>query len=112
MFKQVLMGLSALVLVGAGYTTVMAAEESCGCGGNEKVVLAEAASTAPAEKVDMKNTKCIVMTDDDADATKSVEYKGKLYHVCCNKCVKAFNKDPEKYVKAFEKDPASYGVKK
>jgi YHS domain-containing protein len=90
----------------------MAAEDGGCCGQDAKVVLADASTTAPAAKVDVKNTKCLVMSDDDVDEKKTVEYKGKVYHFCCGKCVKAFNKDPEKYVKAFEKDPAAYGVEK
>jgi YHS domain-containing protein len=126
MFKKIFMGISALMLVGAGYTAVIAAdgpaadEVGVGCPGcksteSEKtVVTADAAATAPAaEKVDVKNTKCLVMKGDDVeDSKETVEYQGKVYHLCCSKCAKKFNKDPEKYVKAFEADPAAYGVKK
>jgi YHS domain-containing protein len=68
-----------------------------------------APSTAPAAKIDVGNTKCIVRGEDAGSDT--VEYQGKLYHICCSSCVGAFNKNPEKYVKALEADPAKFGVK-
>jgi YHS domain-containing protein len=121
MFKQMLMGLCALTFVGAGYTAVIAGngdtpgeERVGGCGSCAPAVTEDASvvlltETAPA-KTDVKNTKCIVMPEDDVgDAT--VEHKGKVYHLCCKGCVKKFNKDPEKYVKAFDADPSKFGVK-
>jgi|GEM_PF-652209 len=74
---------------------------------------AAGATDAPkVEVIDVGNTKCLLMPDDNVDATKFVVYQGKKYHFCCGGCVKKFNKDPEKYVKAFEADPAKYGVTK
>ena len=63
-----------------------------------------------ARAVDIGNTKCIVSGDDVS--TNTVEYQGKLYHLCCSDCLADFKKDPAKYVKALEADPAKYGVKK
>jgi YHS domain-containing protein len=60
--------------------------------------------------VDIGNTKCIVSADEVSNTT--VEYEGKLYHLCCSDCLADFKKDPAKYVKALEADPAKYGVKK
>jgi len=61
---------------------------------------------------DSGNTKCLMMPEDDITDGVTAEYKGVTYHFCCKSCVKAFNKNPEKYVKAFEADPAKFGVKK
>ncbi|MBF0330518.1 MAG: TRASH domain-containing protein [Candidatus Omnitrophica bacterium] len=36
----------------------------------------------------------------EATAVK-VEYKGKVYNVCCNNCKAAFLKDPEAAIKKF-----------
>lgn len=41
---------------------------------------------------------CIV-TKEEADPALSMEYKGKVYHFCCKKCVKKFKENPEKYIK-------------
>jgi len=73
------------------------------------------AATAPASKaVDVGNTKCLVSGDaiGSMGGGKSVEYKGKIYHFCCDDCPPVFNKDPDKYVKLLEADPAKYGVPK
>jgi YHS domain-containing protein len=40
------------------------------------------------------------------DAHK-MEYKGKVYNLCCPMCVEEFNKDPEKYVKIAEEEVAA-----
>ena len=64
-------------------------------------------------KTDVKNTKCIVMSQDDVGTSKNlVEFKGNVYHICCDSCVATFNKDPEKYVKALEADPEKFGLEK
>lgn len=75
-------------------------------------VAATPSATAPASKAaDAKNTQCVVMPEDPV-GSKSVEYKGVSYKLCCEGCIESFNKDPEKYVKAFNANPAKYGVKK
>ncbi len=43
------------------------------------------------------NTKCPV-SGEDIDPSKTVVYKGQTIAFCCPDCIKAFNKDPEKYV--------------
>ena len=73
------------------------------------------AMTAPASKaVDVGNTKCLVSGDaiGSMGGGKTVEYKGKIYHFCCEDCPPVFNKDPDKFVKLLEADPAKYGVPK
>ncbi len=77
-------------------------------------VMAESPATAPSTQAEIKdagNTKCLVMPDDEAGDV-FVIYKNVKYHLCCKSCVKAFNKNPEKYVKKFEEDPAKFGAKK
>jgi len=45
---------------------------------------------------------CIVTGDDlDADATVKV-YKGQEIKLCCKKCIKKFDADPEKYLKEID----------
>ena len=63
-------------------------------------------------KVDVKNTKCIVMEDSIGSSKNYVEYKGSVYRICCSDCVATFNKNPEKYVKALESEPLKFGVAK
>jgi len=61
-------------------------------------------------KIDIKNTKCLVSGDDIGASTLLAEYKGKVYHLCCDDCVEPFNKDPEKYVRDFDANPAKFGA--
>lgn len=35
---------------------------------------------------------------------KYVDYNGKRIYLCCNACIKIFNKDPEKIMKKFKED--------
>ena len=63
------------------------------------------------DKIDVKNTQCIVTGDAVGESTATVEYQGKVYHLCCGDCVKDFQAVPEKYIKALEANPAKFGVK-
>ena len=102
MLKYALLGLVAMMLGTASFGATAA---------DDKATTTSGPATSQAAKVDVGNTKCIVMAEDEAgDGT--VEYQGKLYHICCKSCVKTFNKNPEKYVKALEAGPAKYGVTK
>jgi len=49
------------------------------------------------DKKESNKLICIV-TKEDADPALSMEYKGKVYHFCCKKCVKKFKENPEKYI--------------
>jgi YHS domain-containing protein len=60
---------------------------------------APAPSTQPAATAKPINTKCIV-SGEDIDPSITVVYNGVTYGFCCQDCVKAFNKNPEKYVSA------------
>jgi hypothetical protein len=82
--------------------------------GASPVLTLDVAATAPATQaktVDVGNTKCAVMPDDDVTPGKTIDYKGKTYHFCCDECPKAFLKDPDKYIKLMNADPKKYGIK-
>jgi len=52
------------------------------------------------------NTICPV-SGEEADATITHTYEGKTYALCCNKCLKKFKADPEKYISRIEKNENS-----
>jgi hypothetical protein len=52
--------------------------------------LATAAFSGHAAAADL-NAKCPMMTEEDADAEKPVDYKGNKILMCCGKCEKAWN---------------------
>ena len=66
--------------------------------------------TASPSAVDLHNTVCPVSGDKVESSQLTRTYDGKVYHLCCNDCVKPFEKDPAKYAKAVADDPAKYGV--
>jgi hypothetical protein len=83
--------------------------------GAAPVVTLDAAATAPATQpkaIDVGNTKCAVMPDDDVTPGKTVVYQGKTYHFCCEECPKEFLKNPDKYIKLMNADPKKYGITK
>ena len=43
------------------------------------------------------NSKCMV-TGEDIDSKVTTVYDGKTYAFCCEDCIKAFKKNPEKYI--------------
>ena len=50
------------------------------------------------DKVNLKGVKCVVMGKNAAKDSKYVETKdGTKLYMCCGNCVKAYNKNPEKY---------------
>jgi YHS domain-containing protein len=49
------------------------------------------------------NTICPV-SKEDADPKVTYNYNGKTYAFCCNKCLKKFKADPEKYIKRMNED--------
>jgi len=54
------------------------------------------------------NKVCPVTGEElDSDA-RTVEYKGKTIGLCCKKCVKKFEKEPEKYMKNLNKDGSEF----
>jgi YHS domain-containing protein len=56
-----------------------------------------APSTQPAVDSKPVNTKCPV-TGEDIDPKMTVVYEGKTIAFCCDDCVKAFKKNPDKYL--------------
>jgi YHS domain-containing protein len=120
MLRYVVAALCGMSLTGSVYmagwshceTKVVAGETCCDEMPVKEVAVKADADKIPAGVTEVKNTKCIVMADDVGPSTKFVTYQGKAYHICCEDCVKDFNKDPEKYVKALEKDPVKFGLAK
>jgi len=115
MFKYVVAMLCGVSLSGsvymAGWGSVMQKHVGEVCDDGSCCSTAEPMAMAVSSgKTDMKNTKCIVMGEDVGDSKGTVEYQGKVYHICCNDCVKDFNDNPEKYVKALEANPAKFGL--
>jgi YHS domain-containing protein len=53
-------------------------------------------SKPPAVDPKPVNTKCPV-TGEDIDSKITTVYDGKTYAFCCEDCIKAFKKNPEKY---------------
>ncbi len=49
------------------------------------------------------NTICPV-SGEEADETITYAYNGKTYALCCNKCLKKFKADPQKYISRMEKN--------
>jgi len=49
------------------------------------------------------NTTCPVMTKEEVDPDIHVEYKGETIYMCCAKCKKRFNENPDKYLKRLHK---------
>ncbi len=104
----------------AAFAATAADDGSCpacdaAAGESAPVLLLTAAASAPAPAtqaaVDVGNTKCMVMPDDDVTPGKTVTFDGKIYHFCCDDCIADFKKDPQKYIKAMQADPNKYGVK-
>lgn len=50
----------------------------------------------------MKCSGCKHAEVDKKDATFKVEHKGKTYTFCCEKCMEAFKKDPEKFAQCCD----------
>ncbi len=95
MFKKALI---LLVLTVFACGSVFAACEMCGSaeGG--------AAEEGKAEAVKVNNTVCPITGEKvDMKNPTIVEYKGKIYNLCCPSCAKGFNADPEKYSAKAEK---------
>lgn len=49
------------------------------------------------------NTICPV-SGEEADAAITYAYNGKTYALCCNKCLKKFKADPEKYISRMKEN--------
>ena len=62
------------------------------------------ATVVKAKAVDVGNKICPVSGAAVGDSKVTQEYKGKVYHLCCKDCVKAFKKDPKKYAAIADKE--------
>jgi YHS domain-containing protein/uncharacterized membrane protein len=59
---------------------------------------ARAQDAAPADAGPPPGTMCIVMPEEEVDPEIWVEYKGRRIYMCCDKCVRKFKQDPERYM--------------
>ena len=60
---------------------------------------AQAKDQAQEKKIEVGNKICPVMGNKIVEGQEvKVEYKGKIYNLCCPGCVEEFFKDPEKYI--------------
>ncbi len=62
------------------------------------VVFSFAGAAGAAELPKDANTTCPVMMKEEVDPDLFVDFKGERIFLCCQKCKKRFNQDPEKYV--------------
>ena len=60
-------------------------------------VLAQTHPASETAMVDVGNKICPV-SGDKVSGKHFFEYEGKRYALCCDKCLKHFNKDPDKYI--------------
>lgn len=57
------------------------------------------------------NSVCPVSGEEiDGDITST--YEGKTYALCCKRCLKKFEKDPEKYIKNLSEDGKKFKKEK
>jgi len=106
--KKVLFGLMAigfLVLVGKAYS---ADDSTMKMDPNMKMdAVKQEVAPATSNAVNAGNKICPVSGEKvggDMGPAVPIEYKGKIYNLCCSGCVKEFNKNPEKYVKKVEEE--------
>ncbi len=64
------------------------------------------ASTQQVEEGKPFNSVCPV-SGEEIDRSKTFTYNGKTYAFCCNKCLKKFKADPEKYTGRLSEDGKS-----
>ena len=76
----------------------------------------ESASAAPvvqeqaASAVEVGNKICPVSLEkvgQMGEEIVKIEYKGKIYNLCCSMCKKDFNKNPDKYTKIADDEVAA-----
>jgi len=101
---------SMLLLTGYGVsfamTCDMGGESACSHSG-----MAYAEESGQAKKaVEVGNKVCPVTGEPIAENPKvTAEYKGKIYNLCCQACIKPFNKEPEKYIKQMSAEKNNAG---
>jgi YHS domain-containing protein len=62
-------------------------------------------------KKDKVEKHCCSKSMDQDKAKFKVDYKGKTYNLCCEKCKAEFDKDPEKFLKECKDHIAEYCAK-
>ncbi|MCX5678723.1 MAG: hypothetical protein NTY76_06410 [Candidatus Omnitrophica bacterium] len=87
-----IIALALLLCAGIGAGNGVCGDES----DEAKILTKEEQVSSTAESV--KNFRCPV-SDDDIDKANciKIEYKGKIYNLCCDACAKHFIKHPEKF---------------
>lgn len=98
---------AALVIAGCAHSQDKPAMSSTG----DSMSPMSSTGGTSGQAADLHNTVCPVSGDKVESSKLTETYDGKVYHLCCNDCVKPFEKDPGKYAKAVAADPAKYGVK-
>ena len=109
---NVRLGLAIVVTISGLMLTGVVFAEGAECGAsqapvaqNEKTsqLATQEVQPAVAAPVEVGNKICPVSGEKipEGEAYK-VEYKGKIYNLCCSMCEKDFNKDPETYIKKVE----------
>ncbi len=73
---------------------------------------APSAQAAPAAMVEVGNKICPISGEKIGGMGKAekIEYKGKVYNLCCPMCKKDFLKDPEAAIKKIEEQMADEGT--
>ena len=59
------------------------------------------------EAVFSAEAKMCPISGEEVSGKHFVEYKGERYDFCCAKCIKEFNKDPEKYIAMMQDEKTS-----
>jgi len=57
---------------------------------------------ANSEAVKVNNKTCIVSGEEIEDSDVTYTHNGKTYNLCCEKCLKKVQADPEKYISRYE----------
>ena len=94
MSKFVMVLMLSIIILSVGY--VYAEENS----------LVTGVTTEQNKPVEVGNKLCPVTKEKvgEMGKTETIEYKGKVYNLCCAMCRKDFNKDPEKYSKIADEE--------
>ncbi len=99
-------------LIMAVFVPVWANAEDAKAKPASDAAVAAASVTAP---VDVGNKICPVsgekiVNKTDMGGPVKIEYKGKLYGLCCPMCIKDFKKTPDKYAAIADKEVADASV--
>jgi YHS domain-containing protein len=115
MFKKLL----AILIVGAfifSLTIPAFAQEAQGKAADTQVVVITEKTPASKDAVEVGNKICPVsgnkvpaLGEENAmgDEPVKIEYKGKIYNLCCPMCIKDFKNNPEKYSGIADKEVSS-----